>query len=585
MIRRLVISSFLLIFGAAAPGQPPGETPHEPKHEVRAVWLTTVNSLDWPGSTDPDEQRESLRGIVENLKAANFNTIYFQVRSRADAFYRSEYEPWASQLTGSFGKDPGWDPLEFLIETAHGRQMEVHAWFNTYIAWTKKEPPPRTKPLHIFYQHPEWLQQVAGEWWFDPGNPASTEYLVKVAIDLAVRYDLDGIQFDFLRYPNRPFPDDALFRSGGNGLKRDEWRRDNVNRFVKSYHDSLSRLKPWVKIGAAPIGIYKNFSGARGQQSYSELYQDSRRWIAEGWMDYLVPQIYWTLGTTRGDPDFAIVAREWGENSYGRDIYAGIGAYKEDVFDQMPALIDSTRSAGLRGNSYFRYQNIREALSFGVKYRYPALIPPMIWKDSTLPPEPGNVLVTNVTDGIFRISWNQQQSGAAHLVGEQVKQFNVYRSATRDIDTGNPENIVAAVPAWATGYCDTIRHISSPKYFYGVTSIDRGNNESEVASESVVIPEIVELSSEFKPRSYVKMIMGGGGKDEIFFEYELADSLPVILKILDRNNKELLTLVDLYQGAGRYLAGADLSDLGKGEYTYLFMGGESIVKKSFHHQD
>ncbi|MBI5476474.1 MAG: family 10 glycosylhydrolase [Ignavibacteriales bacterium] len=558
--------------------QSDGHNYNYPKYEVRAVWLTTVNSLDWPRSLDADEQKQSLREIVQKLKKANFNTIYFQVRSRSDAMYKSNYEPWASQLTGVFGKDPGWDPLQLIIEEAHIEGMEVHAWFNANIAWTKKDPPPRTQPLHVYHEHPDWLQPVNGEYWFDIGKPDVRNYLLRISIDLATRYNLDGFQFDFLRYPGKPFPDDATFRTYQNGIKKEDWRRENINKFVKAFHDSLQLVKPMLKIGAAPIGIYKNFPGARGQQSYSELYQDSRKWIQEGWMDYLVPQVYWTLGTTAGDPDFNIVIKDWAVNSSGRQIYVGLGAYKEDVLSEIPQLIDSTRKSGLYGNSFFRYDNIKDDLQVGGKYQYPSLIPPMPWKDSIPPLHPVNVAVQNITDGIFRINW--EKSFAAKDGDYPVKYF-VYRSSVQPIDMEDPLNIIGILSQVSQSFLDTIKHIASPKYYYGVTSVDKNNNESQLAIESVIIPEIVELSSSLQFSYAVNITYPEKKSSVVFFQYEIKDSVPVILKIVDRNNKEVVTVVDNYQNAGNYIAGTDVSDLENGSYTCLFIAGKYIAKKSF----
>jgi uncharacterized lipoprotein YddW (UPF0748 family) len=577
-MRSISICLFILLIINPLRSQQNGQNVDSPKYEVRAVWLTTVNSLDWPRSLDSSEQKKSLREIVLKLKSANFNTIYFQVRSRADAMYKSRYEPWASQLTGTFGKDPGWDPLQFLIDEAHAQQMEVHGWFNTYIAWTKKEAPLKTKPLHVFHEHPEWLQQVNGELWFDPGKQEARDHILRTAIDIVKRYDLDGIQFDFIRYPGKPFPDDATFRMYQNGMRKEDWRRENINNFVKAFHDSVQLIKPLLKIGAAPIGIYKNFSGARGQQSYSELYQDSRKWLQQGWMDYLVPQVYWTLGTTPGDPDFNIVVKDWAANSFGRQIYIGVGAYKQDVLEEIPQLIDSTRRSGLLGNSFFRYDNIKDDLIVGNRYHYPAQIPPMFWKDSIPPMQPTNVLVKNITDGIFNITWERSPAGRD---GDTPVRYSIYRSPVQPINTADPENIIATLPPEAVNYLDTIRHISSPKYFYGITAGDKGNNESSLAMESVIIPEIVELSSALQYKYSLKVNYIGSISSAVFFQYEIIDSLPVILKIVDKNNHEVLTVVDNFQAAGRYIAGTDVSNLNDGIYTCLFIAGNYTEKKSF----
>ena len=549
-----------------------------PKREVRAVWIATVNSLDWPPSFDPIEQQNSLKEIVARLKAANFNTIFFQVRSRADAMYNSRFEPWAQQLTGTLGGKPAWDPLSFIIDEAHANGLEVHAWFNTFVAWTKKEMPPHTVPEHIVNKYPELVKPVNGEWWFDPGIPSARDYIVQVALDLVRNYELDGIQFDFIRYPNKPIADDETFRRYNNGMKKDDWRRDNINKFVQAFHDSVIKFKPMLKIGAAPTGIYKNTNGIKGQQSYYEIFQDSRRWLKEGWMDYLAPQVYWTLGVTRGDPDYAMVAMDWANNKYGKHVYVGIGAYKSDVFNEIPILIDTTRALGLEGNSFFRFENISKELNVGNRYRNIAILPSMPWKDSIPPNPPKNVQVNNIVDGIFKIQWSQPEI-AIDLDG--AKRFCIYRSTVKDIDAENPENLLAIVPGTILEFTDTIKHISSAKYFYAVSVLDKGNNESKPAVESIVIPEIVEISKRFSFNFMLGQSYPNPASSFVFIPYEIKEQTPVFLKILDSQNRELINVVDAVQEPGRYVACADVSKLEDGFYTYLLVAGNFSERKIF----
>lgn len=549
-----------------------------PKREVRAVWIATVNSLDWPPSLDPLEQQQSLKEMVARLKAANFNTIFFQVRSRADAMYNSQLEPWAQQLTGTLGEKPEWDPLSSIIEEAHAQCMEVHTWFNTFVAWTKKELPPHTYPEHVVNKHPEWVKPVNGEWWFDPGIPTARDHIVKAALELIRNYDVDGIQFDFIRYPNKPIADEETFRRYDNGMRKDDWRRENINKFVQAFHDSVITFKPMLKIGAAPIGIYKNTNGIKGQQSYSEIYQDSRRWLREGWMDYLVPQVYWTLGTTRGDPDFAMVAKDWSENTFGRHVYIGIGAYKPEVFEEIPALIDTTRSLGLNGNSFFRYENVNKAFEVGGRFKTLAILPPMSWKDAVAPNPPQNVQVTNIYDGIFEIQWSPP---ALASDSDGAKYFNIYRSTEQSIDNDHPENLLAIVHGTTLQFMDTIKHISSAKYFYAVSTLDKGNNESTPAVESVVIPEIVEIAKRFSFEYMLGQSYPMPASSFVFIPYEIQEKSPVLLKVLDIHNRELIGVVDAVQEPGRYVACADVSDLEDGVYTYLLVAGNFSQKKIF----
>ena len=534
--------------------------------------------LDWPSHTyDHGEQKRTLKEIIERLKEAKFNTIYFQVRGRADAMYRSAYEPWSQQLTGILGEDPGWDPLSFVIDEAHAHCMEVHAWFNTFLVKTGGVLSGNSIPRHIMLTHPEWIHQVNGEWWFDPGLPEVRAYNIKVALDIVRKYNIDGFQFDYIRYPGRPLSDDATYKKYGRGIQRDEWRRDNVNQFIKAFNDSARAVKPYLKIGATPIGIYKNISSAKGQQSYSELFQDSRRWLREKWIDYLVPQVYWTLGSTPGDPDFSKVIRDWMKNSDDRQTYIGIGAYKPEVLSEVPRLVDSVRSVGLPGVAFFRYENIKNVLDLEGRFPNYALIPSMPWKDSIPPNPPLEVKAENIVDGIFSIRWNSPERA---LDGDRAKYYCIYRSSTRPVDVRSPENLISIILADHNQYTDTISHVRSIKYYYAVSAIDKGNNESKPTFESIIIPEIAAMaktiSLEFKLGRYYR----NSESSTAYFPYTISEVSPVSLKIIDSNNREMITLVNTVRSPGLYIASANISKLEDGEYTYLLRAGNLTKKKT-----
>ena len=534
--------------------------------------------LDWPKTFDPTEQQRSLREIVAKLKAANFNTIYFQVRGRADAMYRSKYEPWSQQLTGTLGENPGWDPLQFIIDEAHAQGMELHAWFNTFLVKSGGPKPTDSNPQHVILSHPEWMHQVNGEWWFDPGLPEVRDYNLKVAMDIVRKYDIDGIQFDFIRYPGRPFPDDVTYKKYGGNFSKSDWRRENINMFVRALHDSAIALKPMLKVGATPIGIYTNINGARGQQSYTELYQDSRRWLREGIMDYIVPQVYWTIGSTPGDPDFAAIVKDWADNTNSKQIFIGVGAYKAEILEQVPQLIDTTRTAGLKGVSFFRYENISKLLDVGGRFKYQAEIPPMPWKDPIPPNSPLNVQVQNITDGIFMVQWRHPDIASD---GDGAKYFNIYRSPVKPIDVNNPSYLIGRVSNRTTQFVDTINRVASPKYDYAVIAVDKGNNESAPAVESVVIPEIVELARRFSFEFNLAQNYPNPATSVVYIPYEISEKTPVFLKILDERNNELINVVDAVQEPGRYIAAANISKLKDGMYTCLLVSGGFSQKRMF----
>jgi uncharacterized lipoprotein YddW (UPF0748 family) len=559
-------------------GRTPGAVPRAPVRELRAVWITTVNGLDWPGTYDPVQQRKSLAEILDKLAAAHFNTVFFQVRCRADAVYRSRYEPWCQELTGTLGGDPGWDPLSFVIQEGHARGLEVHAWFNTFYAKSGKAPPERSTPLHVVLKHPEWVHLAEGEWWVDPGIPAARRYVVSVAMDIVRRYDIDGIHFDFLRYPDKPFPDEKTYRKYGGPMSKEDWRRENVNSFVRTFHDSASGFKPMLKIGSAPIGIYANTASFKGLQSYSDLYQDSRLWLKEGMQDYLVPQTYWPLGRKPGSPDFVETARDWAEHAYGREVYLGIGAYKKEVSDQIPQLIDASRSLGFHGNSFFRYRSIENALGAGGRYKTPAVVPPMRWKDSIPPNPPEELAVRGVNGGGFRLRWSPPERAAD---GDSASFYCVYRSAGSPVDLSNSDNLVAIVRNGSMQMTDTVSHPAAARYFYAVSAFDKGNNESVPAEGSALIPEVAEALESLAPSFRLGRHYPQEVSSVIFIPYELGERAPVSLTILDDNNRPVMDLVRAVEPPGRYVAACDCSKLKKGVYSYRLAAAGFTRQRSF----
>ncbi len=355
-----------------------------PTHELRAVYLTTTNSLDWPKSLNREEQRSSLKQIVRDLKHAHFNAIFFQVRARGDAYYKSAFEPWAENLAGTLGKDPGWDPLQFLLDEAHAGGMEVHAWFNVYKI-RGPVPPQPSSPQHPVRALSNSVVFFDNEYWFDPGRPEVNDYLIRVLSDLTGKYDIDGVCFDFIRYPLGDFPDRATYNKYGNGIPLESWRRENINKFVRDAHDAVSRQKPEIKLGAAPLG---NFGGSLSAQPDSrsarggvgDFYQDSRTWLKNGWLDYLAPQIYWPLEFETQGPDFAHITRTWLKEAEGRHIYVSIGAYKPEILNQLSDQITASRMLGAHGQVFFRYENVKEMNRFESSYTGRVQVPQMPWK-------------------------------------------------------------------------------------------------------------------------------------------------------------------------------------------------------------
>jgi len=551
-----------------------------PKYEVRAVWITTLSALDWPHSYDVAEQKRSLREMVDKLSAAHFNTIFFQVRGRGDALYRSSYEPWSQNMTGTLGEDPGWDPLQEVIALAHERGMEVHAWFNTFLVRTGGKPP-HTEPQHLVLKHPEWMHDVDGEWWVDAGYPAAREYTLNVALEIVKKYDIDGFHFDFMRYPEKGFNDGAAYRVYGSGMARGDWRRKNIDTFVASFYDSVKAFKPRVRVGSAPIGIYHNENGISGLQSYDDLYQDSREWLRSGKHDYIVPQVYWPLAKGNSHTDFAKVLGDWSANAYGRDIYPGIGVFKPDVAAQTPALIDTTRALGFLGNSFFRYEFLEKMLSpsggVAARYAFIAFPPPMPWKDSIPPNAPQHLHIQTLTEDRVRLEWI---SSSLASDGDTAAFYNVYRSSVQPVDIADIRNLVCSQKG--TSYVDALDRPSSARFFYVVTAMDGGYNESiPTSEESIIVPEIVQLAKKYQPTFALEAAYPSQAKDYVYFPYELKDAVPVWLFILDKAGSEMVHVVDAYQQPGRYVAGAQIDKLPSGDYTAKLVAGKDALTRSF----
>jgi len=359
--------------------QIPEETP---KNEFRAVWLTTNFGLDFPSKKDdapefidpgsdwpatlpgqtsfsPEQQKKELINIIQSASDIGLNAIIFQVVPRADAFYQSERLPWSSLLTGTMGEDPGWDPLEVLIRESHKRGMEVHAWVNIGRVGNVDMPMPDKHPLHITQTNEEWIEIVDDDYWLNHGIPDAREWKVQNINEIVENYDVDAIHLDFIRYPTGGFNNDqeTFERYNENNIEDiDDWRRDNFTEFIRKLYPSIKELKPWVKVGATPVGHYRTGDFPwPALWGYDDVFQDSRTWLQEEINDYIIPQIYWTSG---GEPDFDALVSDWSQNHFNREVYIGKGPFNADVRTQISNQIDFTRQSGAGGSAFFRFEHI-----------------------------------------------------------------------------------------------------------------------------------------------------------------------------------------------------------------------------------
>jgi len=304
-----------------------------PKREFRGAWIQCVNG-QYLGKT-PAELREMLSGQLDVLRGAGINAILFQCRAEGDALYQSSFEPWSRYLTGEQGLAPadGWDPLQWMIDQCHRRGMELHAWINPYRAKTKGTT--QLAPAHPARRHPDRVFPYGDLLIFNPALEQNRLYTCMVVEDILARYDVDGLHMDDYFYPypeqGQPLPDEADFRRDPRGFSDiGDWRRDNVSLLIQDLHALVRRVKPWVKFGISPFGIYRNSpdgqntavgSATSGLQNYDQLYADVRLWVEKGWVDYLIPQIYWNFGTKAAD--YGVLCRWWNDYCPGRPIYIG----------------------------------------------------------------------------------------------------------------------------------------------------------------------------------------------------------------------------------------------------------------------
>ena len=472
-----------------------------PKREFRGAWIQCVN-YQFKGMGTARMQAE-LTYQLNELQKSGINAILFQVRPEADALDQSSFEPWSRYLTGRQGTPPNpyWDPLQWMIEQCHARGMELHAWINPFRAKTKGTT--ELAKNHPYFQHPERFFNYDGQLIFDPGIPENHDYICQVVMDIMMRYDIDGIHMDDYFYPypvpGVPIPDDATYARYGKGMDRGDWRRENVNAFMKKLHDCIHAVKPWVKFGVSPFGIYRNMSSdpkrgsnTKGLQNYDDLYADILKWVDEGWVDYNIPQVYWQIGHPTAD--YITLTRWWSEHAGKRPVYIGQDVdrtvkYSDPVntnTHQQVRKMDLQRSLpGIEGSCQWYAKAVVDnkgnyASMLRYKYhRYPALQPEMPWIDKKSPKKPRRVKAVWTEDG-YMLFWTAPR-GKKEL--DKAVQYVVYRFAPDEhVDLRFAENIVAIT---RNTFIKLPYEDGSTKYTYVVTALDRMQNESKGNKESV----------------------------------------------------------------------------------------------------
>lgn len=486
-----------------------------PKREFRGAWIATVTNLDWPSSPwlTPQQQRDELVSLLDALYAAGINAVIFQIRPECDALYNSPYEPWSYWLTGRQGVPPadGYDPLRFAIAEAHKRGMELHAWFNPYRV-ERSAGSYGLAPNHVAVRNPTWVIQIGSYRFLNPGLPEVRDHVSKVIADVVRRYDVDGVHMDDYFYPYPPnqitWQDTATFRQYSRGhTDIGDWRRDNVNLLIRQIYDSVQAIKPQVKFGMSPFGIWRpnNPPGIFGMDAYSTIYCDALAWLRGQYIDYIAPQLYWSFG---GAQDYARLQPWWADhaNSYSRHLYTGNGLYRmwppprglDWPATELANQISYNRAnPKVQGSIFFRANVVRDNVKGFTEllkseiYRTPAIIPRMAWKESVPPNPPQNLRAgIDFFRGLYTLRWDRPSAASD---GDTASRYIVYRFTTPTYGPSDLENSKHLIALVGEPSVTPSARIDTPgvRYYFAVAALDRNNNESTLSNLiSILSPPI-----------------------------------------------------------------------------------------------
>lgn len=469
------------------------------------MWVASVANIDWPSkpTLSAEEQQAEFKKLLDMHQANRMNAVIVQIRPCADAFYPSRYEPWSKWLTGKIGRapQPYYDPLKFMIEEAHARGFEFHAWFNPYRAAMDVEKNGIDSSSLVFKQR-DWFVKYGSNMYFDPGLPQARKHVVNVIMEVVNQYDIDGVHFDDYFYPYKikdlEFPDSASFASHGKEFtNKDDWRRNNVDLLIKKLSDSIHSVKPQVQFGISPFGVWRNqekdstgSATKAGQTCYDDLFANILKWQKEKWIDYVVPQIYWSIGFEVAN--YKIIAEWWNKNNFDVPVYIGMATYringttKDERWKeptQMPKQIRLNRSLkNIHGSAYFSSKSFSSnPLGFNDSlqaklYRTPAL--PFETRKTSLPEERNYPLQFIGHDNGTQLFWNED--GGTNLNSHH--RYVIYRFEKNKINLSDPSKIIAVLPAQNNlsiqNFIDRTAK-RGKKYSYAVTSLDIYNHESK----------------------------------------------------------------------------------------------------------
>ncbi len=472
-----------------------------PKQQFRAMWIASVVNIDWPSQTglSAAAQQAEYRSWLDLAVSKKMNAVVVQIRPTADAFWPNALEPWSQYLTGTQGVSPGYDPLAFMVNEAHARNLEFHAWFNPYrIAMT--EDASTLVSSHPARQNPSWRFPYGGKLYYNPGIPAVRDFVEDAMMDAVTRYDIDGVHWDDYFYPypaaGESIPDSATFAQYGAGFSNiHDWRRNNVDLLVQEMGQRIHAAKPWVKFGVSPFGIWRNAStdpngsATTGLQSYDAIYADSRKWVQQGWIDYITPQIYWHIGFATAD--YTELVRWWSTVVAPTNVqlYVGQAAYRAGASGQDPAWQNTTELSDhltvnrgyleVKGDIYFSAKDVRDnrinsiSTLVNAHYTKPALVP--AHGSGSAPAAP---VITSAVRGANGVSLTWTGSGT---------EYAIYRltAPAGECSFVDAANLIKTVRG--TSYTDTTAAVGTT-YTYYISALNRYHKESPVSAGRTEVP-------------------------------------------------------------------------------------------------
>ncbi len=473
------------------------------KREMRAVWIATVENIDWPSTPGlpVEKQQKEMRELLDLATEYNLNTVIFQIRPAADAFYYSRFEPWSAWLTGEQGKppDPLYDPLQFTIDECRKRGLDIHVWINPYRA-IRDTATSSVAADHITQTHPGLFLTYGSTVYFNPGLPETRDYIARITSDIVRNYDIDAIHMDDYFYPYRiadlEFPDDSAFLTypyGYSPEQKDDWRRNNVDLIIQQIHDSIKAIKPYVLFGISPFGVWRNSNqdslGSAthaGQTNYDDLFSDVLKWQREGWIDYIAPQLYWQIGMKIAD--YAILADWWNRNTYGCQLFIGHALYRINpessvkawqTSDEIIRQIQLNRSLSHIGGSLFFSAKYLRSNPAGLKEKMLAVV----YTGKALSPE--NTRITPVVSELPVNPISRVKRDTIYLSWDRSSPYNKYYVIYK-FRKGEPVSIDQPKYIMGLTGANFFKIKRTPKtrprrYYFGITALSITQFESEPA--------------------------------------------------------------------------------------------------------